>query len=193
MTKRWLSIYVYTVIGMYAVAIVVGIVLKVNFPAQNDPVYSTYKDLIPFFIAIPAAWLGYCFSQRLAYLQHLRALWSQINSAVQQCVQYTHLQSPTQKQYSEVLSTMSTVIDEIRGVFKNIGERPDSRGLYPFEEIKGILRAVSDLGFGCQYDSKAATEARQAIIKQWQQVQKTFLREVDREEPTYPSSPFNNS
>ncbi len=126
----------------------------------------------------------------LAYLQHLRALWSQINSAVQQCFQYTHLEHPTQTQYGDVLTSMSTVIDEIRGAFKNIGEGPDVRGLYPFEEIKSIRKEISDLAFGQKFDMQAAAKARRTILEQWKRVQEPFLSEFDREEPTYPSSPY---
>jgi len=166
----------------------VGIVLKVIFPGANDPVYGAFRDLIPFFIAIPAAWLGYCFSRRLAYLQQLRSLWTQINSAVQQCIQYTHIEGPSQQTYGNILTQMSTVIDEIRGAFMNIGEKPGSRGLYPFEEIKGIRRSISELGFGEQYDVDAANKCRREILRQWKRVQEPFLSEFDRQEPTYPSS-----
>jgi len=83
---------------------------------------------------------------------------------------------------------MSTVIDEIRGAFMNIGEKPGSRGLYPFEEIKGIRRSISELGFGEQYDVDAANKCRREILRQWKRVQEPFLSEFDRQEPTYPSS-----
>ena len=85
---------------------------------------------------------------------------------------------------------MSTVIDEIRGAFMNIGEKAGVRGLYPFEEIKGIRRSISDLGFGEQYDVDAARECRRKILGQWKRVQEPFLSEFDRQEPTYFSSPY---
>ncbi len=190
MTKRRLAFWVFMTLAIYALCIASGIVLKTQFPSVNDPVYGVFKDLIPFFIAIPAAWLGYCFSRRLVYLQQLRALWTQINSAVQACIQYTHSDSPTRETYGSVLTEMSAVIDEIRGAFKNIGEKPGNRGLFPFEEIKGIRQTVSDLGFGDKYDMKAAQNCRERVVEQWKKVQEPFLSEFDRQEPTYPSSPF---
>ena len=190
MTKRRLVFWVFSTLTIYALCIVSGIALKFAFPEADAPVYSAFKDLIPFFIAIPAAWLGYCFSRRLAYLQQLRALWTQINSAVQGCIQYTHLAAPSQESYGSVLTQMSTVIDEVRGAFMNIGERPGVRGLYPFEEIKGIRRSISALGFADRFDAGAATECRGEILRQWNRVQEPFLSEFDRQEPTYPSSPY---
>ncbi len=86
-------------------------------------------------------------------------------------------------------AAMSTVIDEIRGAFKNIGEGSNRRGLYPFEEIKGIQRSVSSLGFGAAFNPAAAACAREEILAQWKRVQEPFLSEFDQEEPTYPSSP----
>lgn len=190
MTKRRLTLWVFTTLAVYSLCIVAGLVLKAVFPDANDPVYGAFKDLIPFLIAIPAAWLGYCFSRRLAYLQQLRTLWTQINSAVQACIQYTHLEKPPRETYGDVLTRMSTVIDEVRGAFMNIGEGSGTRGLYPFEEIKGIRRSVSDLGFGEQYNVDSAIHARREILRQWKRVQEPFLSEFDRQEPSYPSSPY---
>src|SRR5262245_4620096 len=121
MTRRWLSIWVYLALGIYTFTLVLGVILKLELPKSN-PAYALFKDLIPFVIAIPAAWLGYCFSRRISYLQHLRELWHQINHAVQLCIQYTYLDAPSEHQYREALLEMGVVIDEIRGAFKNIGE-----------------------------------------------------------------------
>ena len=190
MTKRRLTFWVFTTLTLYSSSIVAGIAIRVMFPTANNPVYGTFKDLIPFFIAIPAAWLGHCFSRRLAFLQQLRSLWAQINTAIQASIQYTHAESPTQQSYGSVLTQMSTVIDELRGAFKNIGETQSNRGLYPFEEFKNIRDLISALGFGAQCTAKRARDCRRAILHKWKTVQEPFLGEFDREEPTYPSSPY---
>lgn len=188
MTRRWLFIWVFFAIGIYAFALALGIILKLKLPETN-PAYGLFKDLIPFIIAIPAAWLGHCFSRRISYLQHLRVLWHQINHAVQLCIQYTHIDTPNENQYQKALLEMSVVIDEIRGAFKNIGEKKGERGLYPFEEIKQIYDVVKKLGFGSL--TVAQTEdARIEINQLWRRVQEPFLSEFERAEPSFPSSPY---
>jgi hypothetical protein len=76
-----------------------AVIVRIQFPDRPDgranPVYATYKDLLPLLIAIPAAWLGYCFQRRTSYLAALRTLWENLIPAVQQAIHYTHLAQPT--------------------------------------------------------------------------------------------------
>jgi hypothetical protein len=65
----------------------VGIGLRYWHPSEHDIVYATFKDLIPFVIAIPAAWLAFCFQRRASYIQQLRAFWSDLVEVVQLSVQ----------------------------------------------------------------------------------------------------------
>lgn len=187
MTRWRLRRSVFFVIVIYSGSIVAGAGLK--FWA-DESVYNTFTDLIPLIIAAPAAWLGYCFSLRLALLQHLRTLWHQIVSAVQDSIQYTHLNSPTQEQFGDVLRNLSISIDELRGAFKNVGECDSNRGLYPYENLKSICDEISTLGFGPKLDPISTKRAREKIIENWKAVQAPFLHEFERTEPSIPSSPF---
>jgi hypothetical protein len=88
-------------------------------------------------VAVLAAYLGFCFQRRNSYLQALRDLWKILIPAVQRAVQYTHLEQPDPNEFSELMSELSTVIDSLRGIFKNIPG--PGVGLYPYEPIKDIL------------------------------------------------------
>lgn len=193
MTKRQLKFWVFAVMSIYLLTVVAGIAIKYQFPSKDDPVYSTFKDLIPFLLAIPTAWLGFCFSRRLSFLAQLRTLWSHLVSAVQIAIQYTHLQQPTQEQYSEALREISMAIDEVRGSFKNVGEAEGKIGLYPFEDLKDIHKIISGLGFGDAFKSGEVAEARTQIGKCWGKVRQPFLSEFERHEPTKPSSRYIRS
>ena len=95
MNQRAFRRNVIFVIALYMSAIIAGIWLKLLDPYNNEaPAYSTFKDLIPLLIAIPAAWLGYCFQRRQAYLKDVRELWSKLVASVQDAIQYTHLPAP---------------------------------------------------------------------------------------------------
>lgn len=190
MTRQKVTFWVYATISVYILCIIIGISLKYHYPETNNPIYTTFKDLIAFLIAIPAAWLGYCFSRRISYLQHLQSLWTHVNSSIQQVIQYTHLPNPEPDDYANVQLVICTMIDEIRGVFKNLGENRTDGGLYPFEELKKIQKIHSSLGFGDTFTEEIATDSRKKIILNWKNVRVPFLSEFDREEPTFPSSPF---
>lgn len=192
LTKKRLFFWVSVTLSVYVMCILIGIALRVEYCAKGNLVYETYKDLIPFFIAIPAAWLGYCFSRRLSYLQHLRALWSHLNQSFQMVLQYTYKKNTNVDDFSEVQISICTCIDEVRGSFKNIGESDKSCGLYPFEELKDIQKIHLSLSYGEKFDAANIELARHKILEKWKTVRAPFLAEFDREEPSTPSSPYIN-
>jgi len=183
MTRKQLRRATFMVIGIYALAFGVGLTLRLVGPPTPTPYYETFKDLIPLILAIPAAYLGYCFQQRGSYLHSLRSLWSQLVIAVNSAIQYTYLVSPTQEQYGKILTDLSIVTDELRGVYKNIGENPKNVGIYPYEPIKDIHKAISGLGFR-NLDEKSRITARRQVVGHWKSIRPNFLDEFDRAEPT---------
>ena len=170
-------------------AFFVGLFLRIIGPPTPTPYYETFKDLIPFILAIPAAYLGYSFQQRASYLESLRALWSKLVQAVNNAIQYTYLDDPSQEEFGKILTDLSIVIDELRGVYKNIGERTGYIGLYPYEPIKGIHKAISQLSYGKLDEGKRIT-ARKTIVGHWKSMRGNFLDEFDRAEPTKVVSPY---
>jgi hypothetical protein len=189
MTKRQLQQATFLVMGVYALAVIVGVLLRVVGPPTPTPYYETFKDIIPFILAIPAAYLGYCYQQRGSYLQSLRSLWAQLVQAVNNAIQYTYNDNPTLEQYGATLTALSVVIDELRGVYKNIGERPGKIGIYPYEPIKDIHKAISELGYKETNENKRAL-ARNRVIGHWKSIRSAFLNEFDRAEPTNIVSPY---
>ncbi|EGY24881.1 hypothetical protein DA2_2922 [Desulfovibrio sp. A2] len=105
---------------------------------------------------------------------------------MQKSIQYTHKKSPTQDEYGEVLTSISSAIEEVRGVFSNIGENDKNIGLYPFEPIKRIYNTISGLGYGVGYEFDAARDARNLIMDLWKIARTEILKEFDREIPTWP-------
>ena len=137
-------------------------------------------------LAVLAAYLGFCFQRRNSYLQALRDLWKILIPAVQRAVQYTHLEQPDPNEFSELMRELSTVIDSLRGVFKNVPG--PGVGLYPYEPIKDILTTV-----GWVHEGKSPHErylARQCIINEWYGMHSALLKEFDRSVPVEPVSKY---
>jgi hypothetical protein len=179
--------------GVYLLAILIGVTLRVQFPdTDHKPsvVYTTYKDLIPFLIAIPAAWLGFCFQRRSSYVQQLRTFWATLVEAIQRAVQYTHLAHPELEDYAGVMSKLSTIIDELRGTFRNRGERRGQVGIYPFESLKQIPDVIDSLGHSKDISFEKRQEARNTILALWRRSYRQLLREFDRDTATYLDSPY---
>ena len=138
MTRRRLSGITRSVVGIYALAIVVGVVLRVAFPGPASPVYQTYRDLIPLIIALPAAFLAQAFQRRASYMQGLRSVWGNMVNAVAAALTYAETPAPSKEQHVDVLRRLSAVIEELRGFDANVPSGVAPGGWYPFEPVKQI-------------------------------------------------------
>jgi hypothetical protein len=185
MTKRRLQRITLGVIGIYLLAILLGVVFRLLDSGPDWLIYSTYKDIIPLVIAIPAAYLAFSFQRRGSYMQSLRGYWSLLVRAVQGAQSYTYLPQPSFEQYSKVLTDLSVVIDEGRGIFENLPSRGGAAGWYPFEPIKEMHKDLRDFGYGESATTKNPKALRGRIKMRWKLVRAELLREFDRDVPTH--------
>jgi len=185
MTRRQLRRAIIQVIGVYTIAAGMGLALGVS----TSPYYDAFRDIVPFVFGIPAAYLGYCFQQRQSYMESLRMLWTRLVQAVQESIRYTFDPTPTQREYAQALMELAIAVDEVRGVYKNIGERAGQVGVYPYEPIKEIYNAVAELGYG-ELTAEQREIARQRIKGHWRSIRANFLDEFDRAEPGKIVSPY---
>lgn len=183
MTRHQLRRVVILVVIAYALLGVLGAALRLAAP--DSDIYSAYKEMVPFIFAIPAALLGYAFQQRGSYLASLRALWSTLVKSVNAAIQYTFDSDTTERQHATVMGELAVAIDEVRGVYRNVGERSGAVGLYPYEPLKHIYQIINELGYG-RLDEMQRKRARDSIIHDWRSIRWAFLSEFDRAEPRLP-------
>ena len=146
------------------------------------------KTLIPIALGIPAVFLTAAFNRRNSYLHALRELWRNLIPAVQGAIQYTHLVEPSQLDFSQTQKALSTAIDELRGIFQNVPCRGTPVGLYPYENLKDIQKAISWLGYGNSFRAVQAQKTRECITRAWQNMHNALLSEFDRDVPIKPVS-----
>lgn len=189
MTRKQLRKIIMYVILLYTLVLIIGILFYYFDTTEKKMHYTIFKDLIPFTIAIPAAYLGFCFQRRASFLQTLRLLWTNLLTSVNTAIQYTCMKETDEQQHNSTLILLAQSIDEVRGVYKNINESAEGVGYYPFESLKHMHSIILKLGHGHLDHSKAA-EAREQLKKEWGEVRRSFLYEFDRSEPTVFNSPF---
>ncbi len=185
MTRKRLLRVTAGVIALYLLAIVLGVAIRIWFPGEHSPVYGTYKDLIPLFIALPAAYFAFAIQSRSAYLSSLRAVWSKLAEAIGSAIIYTELPSPTREEHVETLRKLSAVIEEVRGIYKNIPAKGAPDGWYPFEPVKQIYNELKQLGYGDQASTERQKATRDRIYKMWRKCRVHFLSELNIDVPTY--------
>jgi glucose-6-phosphate-specific signal transduction histidine kinase len=91
MTRKQLNRRIIWISVFYLAALLVGIFL-------NKEACERYTKLIPLIVAMPAAYLVYCFQRRSSYMQSLRQLWSNLVKAINHSTQYTYNTNPTVKE-----------------------------------------------------------------------------------------------
>lgn len=190
MTRRQLFFQVLGVVVIYLLLVTAGVILRLRFPGKEDWVYGTYKDLVPFAIAIPAAWLGYSFQRRASYLQALRGMYQEIVRAVNAAVEYTRWDTDrTEVDFRKTIEQLSTATDLLRGVFENVPRKQYPLGIYPYETLKDIRSIIAWLGYGERWRGEK-DRAHEGVAKIWVLMHSALLQEFDRAVPIIPISRY---
>src|SRR5688572_11484156 len=82
MTKKTLRYNFASAIIAFGGLLIIGITISLKDSTPNRVAFSTFKDLMPLFLGMAAAWLGLCVQRRSAYQQQLRTLWSKLVEGV---------------------------------------------------------------------------------------------------------------
>ena len=188
MSRSRLRFYVWTGAVSLIVFALIYIATQQYLPKSHWP--STLGNLIPLAVAVPAVFLAAAFARRNSYLQALRDFWGRLVPTAQAVIQYTYITSPTQQDFANVQVSLSTAIDDLRGVFANLPRPDDPIGLYPYENLKDIKHVIDWLGYGNGFRAEEVPEARRCIIKLWRAMHNAMLSEFDRDVPEVPLSKY---
>ena len=142
------------------------------------------RELQEYVILIAAAYLAHIFVRRNQHAEALRRFWARLVPSVQAAVQYTHHPNPEREDFARTMVGLSIAIDDLRAFFKNV------RGLYPYEPLKEIHDAIAELGFGDDFDTDRAKNARRRILNKWREVRDALQRELGVGSPSNPVSRF---
>jgi hypothetical protein len=175
--KKALRQLLLIVVIIYTVAIFLGLIMFFYFPLMIEE----YISLIPFIVAIPAALLTRAFQRRASYINSLQGIWPKIVKSGRKAIEYTYIKNPNEQLFKDVVLTLSTSIDHLRMLFKNIG------GFYPVESIKTIYEEFDRIRDTYKFENPEG--ARNRISALWHQARDAILEEFDRVIPTKYDAP----
>jgi hypothetical protein len=182
MTKKML-LFRLRCVGLFLTALIVaGVLLRVLF---GEPTFEVFKDLLPVAIGIAAVYLAHVFQQRSMFIQALRCLWSGIIEAKNELLAYANLPKPTLESYAKAYRAIASAIDEMRGVYRNIGEDKEYVGYFPYEPLHDMRKALEELGHE-NITAETRQHAWDAIQQAWLAMRYNFLSEFETPEPTHP-------
>jgi hypothetical protein len=151
-------------------------------------VYEFFRDMALLIATGGVAYITNVFQKRQSFMDSLRKEWNDIISAKSAVYAYTHHERPSIGQYLAAFTRLSETIDNMRIVYRNVGETSELIGLYPFAPLHDMRRALQTLDPRKNPEASADQRklVRDAMLQSFYALRETFLEELDLEEPTNP-------
>jgi len=125
------------------ITIIVGVLLAVSLfefwwkASSGTTFISSNATLLALLFA---AYMAYLFQQRSKSVDDLRRWWNEIAQAKSKIFVYCDKHSPSEDDYLEAFSKLSTAMDTLRLIYCNVGRTKNNpRGFYPFEQVRDIV------------------------------------------------------
>jgi hypothetical protein len=150
--------------------------------------YDYLKDMSLLIATGGVAYLSNVYQKRSSFIEALRQEWNEIIRAKSAVFAFTHLEAPTHAQFVDTFCAVSETIDNMRVVYRNVGETDGKIGLYPYAPLHDIRRALQTIDPRKRPNASADERklVRDAMLQAFYALRETFLEELDLDEPTYP-------
>ena len=155
--------------------------------AALKDVYEYLKDMSLLIATGGVAYITNVFQKRSSFVAALNEEWRDIIGAKSALFTYTQLEKPTLEQYLATFCTLSETIDNMRSVYRNVGETEALIGLYAYAPLHDMRRVLQTLDpRKGPSDAETRALARDAILQSFYALRENFLEELDLEEPDHP-------
>jgi hypothetical protein len=151
-------------------------------------VYDYLKDMALVLVTVVAAYLANVFQKRSKFVESLEEEWRGIvrtKSAL-----YTFCEKPfaSTDDYLAAFCRISETIDNMRIVYRNVGETESFVGLYPYAPLHDMRRALQSIDPRKRADIPPEERklAREAILQSFYALRENFLEELDLGQPAHP-------
>jgi hypothetical protein len=150
--------------------------------------YEYLRDMSLLIATGGVAYITNVFQKRHGFVEALKEEWRDIIATKSALFAYTQLERPTPEQYIATFCRLSETIDNMRSVYRNVGETDALIGLYPYAPLHDMRRALQTLDprKSPAPDSEARNLVRDAILQSFYALRETFLEELDLEQPDHP-------
>ena len=150
-------------------------------------VYELLKDMSLLLATGGVAYISNVYQRRTAFLESLKAEWKDILSAKSAVLTFLHKDAPSHDEYVGAFMRLSETIDNMRVVYRNVGETDDLIGLYPYAPLHDMRRVLQTLD---PRESQPTAEyrklARDTVLRSFYALRDEYLVELDLEEPDTP-------
>ncbi len=150
--------------------------------------YEYLRDMSLLIATGGVAYITNMFQKRSSFVEALKEEWRDIIATKSALFSYTQLEKPTLEQYLAAFCRLSESIDNMRSVYRNVGETAGLVGLYPYAPLHDMRRALQTLDprKNANPDAETRNLVRDAILQSFYALRETFLEELDPEAPDHP-------
>lgn len=150
--------------------------------------YEYLKDMSLLIATGGVAYLTNVYQKRSSFIDSLREEWRDIIQTKSALITFCELPKPTSEAYLAAFCRLSETIDNMRIVYRNVGETAALVGLYPYAPLHDMRRALQTLDPSRNALATATDRklVRSAILQSFYALRETFLEELDLEEPQTP-------
>ncbi len=136
---------------------------------------------------VAVAYISNVFQKRAEFLANLKAEWREIIATKSALLGYMHKSAPSHDEYVTAFTQLSETIDNMRIVYRNVGETRELIGLYPFAPLHDMRRVMQSLdprkGNTTEPQRKLA---RDTMLQSFFALRDRYLEELDLEAPDSP-------
>ena len=149
-------------------------------------IYEYLKDMSLLIATGGVAYLANVYQQRSSFIDSLKEEWRDVLHAKSALLEYTHLETPSSQQYFAAFNILSETIDNMRTVYRNVGETGELVGTYPFEPLHDMRRVLQTLNpsKNTVIGDDQRKQVRDAVLQSFYALREVFLDELDLEQPS---------
>lgn len=180
------------------VFLVVGLALGSRFaefipglpPALIDAasrIYDVLRDMSLLIATAGVAYVTNVFQKRSKFVESLEEEWRGIVKTKSALYAFCEKPYPSTDDYLAAFCRISETIDNMRIVYRNVGENDELIGLYPYAPLHDMRRALQSIDPRKRTNIPADERklARDAVLQSFYALREVFLEELDLEEPSH--------
>lgn len=151
-------------------------------------VYEFIRDMSLLIATAGVAYITNVFQKRSNFVESLEEEWRGIVRTKSALYAFCEKDGATGDDYVAAFCRISETIDNMRIVYKNVGETSDLIGIYPYAPLHDMRRALQTLD-PRKYSGitpEARKLVRDAILQSFYALRENFLEELDLQSPAHP-------
>ena len=149
--------------------------------------YDVLRDMSLLIATAGVAYVSNVFQKRSKFVESLEEEWRGIVRTKSALHTFCEKPYPSTDDYLAAFTRISEAIDNMRIVYRNVGETRTLVGLYPYAPLHDMRRALQSIDprKRSNIPPEERKLARDAILQSFYALREVFLEELDLEEPQH--------